>query len=90
MVELHNKPIYTRYYNKFSAQFLDLYAEYRLLGLGTDEALERTKSKLKQRLLVEVVKDFSNHATINFAYKNVLKDSEIIKLALRKYHGLKG
>lgn len=90
MIEIHNKSIYNRHYNKFSADFLDLYAEYRLLGLGTDEALDRTKSKLRQRLLVEIVKDYRNHTTINFAYKTVCKDSEVIKLALRKYHGLKG
>lgn len=89
MIEIHNKSTYTRFYNKFSTDFLDAFYRFRLTGYDTNTALDLAKQKLREYLLLELVHHFKDRKTIANAYSNVKKDSEVVKRAIKFHRGMK-
>lgn len=89
MIEIHNKSTYTRFYNRFSTDFLDAFYKYRLTGFDTNAALDLAKQKLREYLLFELIHHFKDRKTVMNAYTNVKKDSEIVKRAIKFHKGMK-
>jgi hypothetical protein len=91
MIEIHNKSIYERAYNRFSSAFIREYTVNRQSGLSSRESVISARNALKDEVAEEMFKSPNhNQRVIIKAYNHVKKDTTLIEEAIKHYKRFKG
>jgi hypothetical protein len=91
MIEIHNRSIYERAYNRFSSAFIREYSANRQSGLSSRESVISAKNSLKDEVAEELFESPNyNQRIIIKAYNHVKKDTTLIEEAIKYYKRFKG
>lgn len=91
MIEIHNRSIYERAYNRFSDTFIKHYSINRRSGLSSRESVISARNAMKDEVAEELFANPNhNQRVIIKAYNHVKKDACLIEEAIKHYKRFKG
>lgn len=86
MINIHNKSTYQRFYDRFSAVFIDEYCKARQSDVSSDESLLVAKILLQDYITTELFQNRSKATIIFKAYQDIKTDQELYEKAIAHFH----
>jgi hypothetical protein len=90
LIQLHKyRSTYQRIYNRYSAEFIDAFCNFRKSGHETKVALNSAKIMVQITVSNELTTNSPDKKMILKAYKNIQSDTKLIEKAIKYYQGMK-